>query len=185
MDSTAHAILQARILEWVAAPSPGDLLNPRIKSRSPTLQPYSLSAEPTLWWVFYNHFDNRGSYSQSCGFSSSHVQVWELDQKEGWVPKNWCLQIAVLEKILESFLDSREIKPINPKGNYPWIFTGRTDAEAEAPILCPPDAKSQLIGKDTTAGKEWGQEEKKGRQRMRWVDGITDSMDIVWANSGR
>ena len=78
--------------------------------------------------------------------------MWELDHKKGWVLKNWCLQTAVLEKILESLLDSKEIKPVNPKGNQPWIFIGRTDAEAEAPILWPPDVKSQLIGKEPDAG---------------------------------
>ena len=83
----------------------------------------------------------------------------------------------VLEKTLESPLDSKEIKPVNPKGNQPWIFIGRTDAEAEAPILWPPDVKSWLIGKDPDAGKYWGQEEKE-QQRMRWLDGITDSMDM-------
>ena len=86
--------------------------------------------------------------SQSYGFSSSHVGMWELDHKEGWAPKNWCFWTVVLEKTLESPLDSKEIKPVNPKGNQAWIFVGRTDAEAEAPILCPPDAKSWLIGKD-------------------------------------
>ena len=90
------------------------------------------------------------------------IESWtrELDHKEGWVPKNWCFQIVVLEKTLESPLDSKEIKPVKPKGNQPWIFTGRTDAEAEAPILCPPDVKSRLIGKDPDAGKDWEQEEK-------------------------
>ena len=85
--------------------------------------------------------------------------------------------IVVLEKTLESPLDCKQIKPINPKGNQPWIFTGRTDGEAEAPILWQPDAKSQPIGKDSEAGKKWGQEEK-GMQRIRWLEGITDSMDI-------
>ena len=96
--------------------------------------------------------------SQSYGFSSSHVWLWELDHKEGWVPKNWCFPI-VLEKTLESPLDSK-IKLVNLKGNQLWIFIGRTDAEVEATILWPPDAKSQLIGKDPNAGKDWGQEEK-------------------------
>ena len=100
-----------------------------------------------------------------------------VDHKEGWVLKNWCFQIVVLEKTLESPLDSKEIKPVNPKGNQPWIFIGRTDAEAEAPVLCLPDEKSQFIGKDPDAGKDWGQEEK-GRQRMRWLDGIIDSKDM-------
>ena len=86
-------------------------------------------------------------------------------------------QIVVLEKILESPLETKEIKPVNTKGNEPWIFIGRTDAEAETPILWPPDAKNWLIGKDPEAGKDWRQEEK-GRQRMRWLDGITDSMDV-------
>ena len=85
--------------------------------------------------------------------------MWELDRKEGWVPKNRCFRTVVLEKTLESPLDSKEIKPVNPKGNQPWIFIGRTDAEAEAPILGPPDVKSQLIAKDPDAEKDWLQEE--------------------------
>ena len=92
-------------------------------------------------------------------FSSSHIQMWELDHKEGRAPKNWCFQTIVLEKSLETPLDSKGIKPVNPKGNQPWIFTGRTDAEA--PILWPPDAKSWLTGKDPNAGKDWRQEEKR------------------------
>ena len=103
--------------------------------------------------------------------------MWELAHKEGWVPKNWCFWTVVLEKTLESPLDSKEIQPVHPKGNQPWIFIGRTDAEAEAPVLWPPDAKSWLIGKDSDAGKDWRQEEK-GRQRMRWLGGITDWMDM-------
>ena len=90
-----------------------------------------------------------------------HVQMWELDHKEGWAPKNWCFQSVVLEKTLEGHLNSKEIKPVNPKGNQPWIFIGRADAEAEALILWPPDAKNQLIGKDPDAGKDWRQEEKE------------------------
>ena len=88
--------------------------------------------------------------------------MWELDHKEDWTLKNWCFWIVVLGKILESPLDCKEIKPVNPKGNQPWIFIGRTDAETEAPILWLPDAKSQLIGKDPDAEKAWGQEEKGG-----------------------
>ena len=105
-----------------------------------------------------HHFPNKGSYNQSCGFSSSHVWMWELDHKDGWAPKDWCFQIVVLEKTLESPLDCKEIKPDNPKGSQPWIFIGRTDAEA--PILWPPDAKSWLTGKDPAAGKGWRQKEK-------------------------
>ena len=92
-------------------------------------------------------------------FSSSHVWMWELNHKEGWVPKNWRFWI-VLEKILESLLDCKMMNPVNPKGNSPWIFIGKSDAEAEAPILWPPDAKSQIIRKEPDAGKYWGQEEK-------------------------
>ena len=92
-------------------------------------------------------------------FSSTHVLMWQLYLKEGWVLKNWRFQIVVLEKTLESPLDSK-IKPVNPKGNQPWIFSARTDAEAEAPIFWPSDAKSRLIGKDADAGRDWGQEEK-------------------------
>ena len=98
--------------------------------------------------------------SQSYGFFRSHVGMWELDYKASWALKNWCLWTVVLEKTLESPLDSKEIKLINPKGNQPWIFTGRTDTEAEAPILWPPDAKSWLIGIDPDAGKDRKQEEK-------------------------
>ena len=91
---------------------------------------------------------------------SSHLWMWELKHKESWGLKNWCFWTVVLEKTLESPLDSKEIKPVNPKRNQPWIFVGRTDTEAEAPILWPPDAKNWLIGKDLDAGKDWRQEEK-------------------------
>ena len=97
-------------------------------------------------------------YRQNCGFSSGRVQMWELDCKEDWVLKNWYFWIVVLEKTLKSPLDSKEIKPIDPKGNQLWIFIGRTDAEA--PMLWPPDAKSRLIGKDPDTGKDWRQKEK-------------------------
>jgi len=103
--------------------------------------------------------------------------MWELDHKESWVPKNWCFWTVVLEKTLESPLDCKEIQPVHPKGNQSRIFIGRTNAEAETPILWPPDAKNWLIGKDPHAGKDWRQEEK-GRQRMRWLDGIADLMDV-------
>ena len=91
-------------------------------------------------------------HSQSYGFSRSHVQMWELDYKESWAPKNWCFWTVVMEKTLESPLDCKEIKPVHPKGNQFWIFIGRTDAEAEAPILWPPDAKNWLITKEPDAG---------------------------------
>ena len=104
-------------------------------------------------------FANKDPSSQSYGFSSSHVWMWELDHKEGWVPKNWCFWTVVL-KTLGSPSECKEIKPVNPKGNQSWIFTGRTDTEAEAPILWLPDAKHQLTGKDLDAWKDWKQEEK-------------------------
>ena len=94
-------------------------------------------------------------------FSSSHVWMWELDCKESWAPKNWCFWTAVLEKTIESLLYSKEIKPVHPKGDQSWVFTGRTDAEAEAPILCLPDVKNWLIWKDPDAGKYWREEEKE------------------------
>ena len=105
------------------------------------------------------------------------VIILYLDHKEGWAPKNWCFWNVVLEKTLESPLDCKEIQPVNPKGNKPWIFIGRTDAEVEGPILWPPDEKSQLIRKDPDAGKDWRQEERE-QQRMRWLNGITNSMDM-------
>ena len=103
-------------------------------------------------------------------FSSSHVWMWELDHREGWGPKNWCFWSVVLEKTPESRLDSKKIKPVNPKGNPPWICTGRTDAEAEAPTLWLPDARSWLIRKDPDAGKDWGQKEK----------GVTEDEMVGW-----
>ena len=115
-------------------------------------------------------------------FSSSHVWMWELDHKEGWVLENLCFQTVVLEKTLESPLDCKEIQPVHPKWNQSWIFIGRIDAEAETPILWPPDAKNWLILKDPDTGKDWRQEEK-GRQRMWQLDAITDSMAWVWVNS--
>ena len=116
-----------------------------------------------------------GPYNQSYDFSSSHVWMSELDHKEGWVPKNWCFWIVVLAKILKSPLDSKEI---NPKGNQPWIFIVRNDAEAEDPILWPPDAEL------THWKRPWHWErlkakKRRGWQRMRWFNGITDLTDIT------
>ena len=105
----------------------------------------------------------------------SLIRMWKLDHIEGWVTKNWCFWTVVLEKTLESPLDSKEIQPVNPKGNQPWFLIERTNAEA--PILCPPDMNSQLIRKDHGAQKDWKQKEK-GMTEMRWLDGITDSRDM-------
>ena len=107
-----------------------------------------------------HYFANRGPYSQSYGFSSSHVWMCELHHKESWALKNWCFWTVVLEKTLESPVDCKEIQPVHPKGDQSWIFIGRADAEAETPILWPLDAKNWLIGKDPDAGKDWRQEEK-------------------------
>ena len=115
-----------------------------------------------------HYFASKGLLSQSYGFSSSHVWMWELDHKESWVLKEWCFW--TMEKTLESSLDCKEIQPVNPKGNQSWIFIGRTDAEAEAPILWPPDRKYWLTGKDSDAGKDWRQEEKGTTEdeMVRW-----------------
>ena len=102
---------------------------------------------------------------KAMAFFSTHVRMWELDHKEGWTLKNWCFWTVVMEKTLVSPLDCKEIKPVNPKGNQTWIFIGRTDVEAEAPILWPHDAKNRLTGKDPDAGKEWRQEVKVMTER--------------------
>ena len=128
-----------------------------------------------------HHFADKGPFSQSYGFSSSHVWMWQLDHTEGWVSKNRCFQTVVLEKTLESPLDSKEIKPVNPKGNQPWIFTGRTDAETEASILWPSDVKRWLTGKEPGAGKDWWQEEK-GVDR-RWDSWMASSTQWTWVLS--
>ena len=124
-----------------------------------------------------HYFADKGPYSQSYGFSSSLVWMWELDYKESWVPKNWFFWTVGLEKTLENPLDCKEIQLVHSEGDQSWIFIGRTDAEAETPILWPPDAKNWPIWKGPDAWKDWGQEEK-GQQKVRWLDGITDSMDM-------
>ena len=124
-----------------------------------------------------HHFADKGPNSQGCGLSSNHVQLWELDLKEGRALKNWCFWTVMLEKTLESLLDCREIKPVNLKGNQPWILFGRTDTEAEAPNfgclmqIAGSLEKTQMLGKIENR-------QRRGRQRMRWLDGITDTMDM-------
>ena len=117
-----------------------------------------------------HYFANKGVSSQSYGLSIGHVWIWKLDYKENWVPKNWCLWTVVLEKTLESPLDCKRIQPVHPKGNQSWIFIGRTDVEAETPILWPPDQKNWLLGKDPDAGKDWRWEEK----------GMTEDEIVGW-----
>ena len=107
-----------------------------------------------------HHFTDKGPSSQSYGFSSSHVWIWELDYKESWALKNCCFWTVVLEKTLESPLECKETQPVHSNRDQSWVFFGRTDAEAETPIFWPPHAKSWLIGKDPDAGRDWGQEEK-------------------------
>ena len=131
-----------------------------------------------------HHFANKGLYNQSYDFSSSHVWMWKLDHKEGWAPKNWCSWTVALEKTLESPLDCKEIKPVNQKGNQPWIFIGRTDTEVEAPILWSPDVKSWLIEKTLMLGKI-EDKRRRGQQRMRWQMASLNQWMWVWTNSGR
>ena len=125
------------------------------------------SLEENLWPTYYikkgrHCFANKGPFSQSYSFSSSHIQTGELDHKNSWAPKNWCSRTVVLEKTSESPLDRRKIKQVNPKGNQPSIFIGKTDAEA--PVLWPPDGKNHLTGTDPDAGKDWGQEDEKATE---------------------
>ena len=116
-------------------------------------------------------------YSQSCGFSSSHVQMWESDHKEGWALKNWGIWTLGLKKTLESSLDYKEIKSVNSKGNQAWTFIGRAYATAESPKLWPLNANADSLEKTLMLGKIEGRRRRE-RQRMRWLDGITDSMDV-------
>ena len=119
---------------------------------------------------------NKGPSSQGCGFSSSHVWMWELNCEESWGLKNWCFWTVVLEKTLESLLDCKEIQLVHPKGDQSWVFIGRTDAEAETPILWPPHVRSSLEKTLMLGGI--GGRRRRGRQRMIWLDGIINSMHL-------
>ena len=149
--SSAHGIFQARILEWGAIAFSHDKCRQHIKKQR-------------------RYFADKGPYSQSCGFTICHIWMWELDHKEGWALKKWCFPTVVLEKTLESPLDCKEIKPVKLERNQPWLFIGRTNAEAEAPILWPPDEKNWLNGKDPDARKDRRLEEK----------GMTEDEMVVW-----
>ena len=137
--SSIHGIFQARVLEWGAIAF-SDQPRQHIKKQR-------------------HYFGNKGPSRQSYGFFSSHIWMWELDYKESWAQKIDDFKL-VLEKTLESPLDCKEIQPVNPKGNWFWLFIGRTDAEAQTPILWPPDVKNWLIRKDPDAEKDWRREEK-------------------------
>ena len=161
-----HAFPRALVTNWsVILDQPPNFTIKTIISLLYHLLKYILSFHTSIYWSFVGYFFFFCDlfmtivHSQGYGLSSSHVQMWELDHKEGWATKNWCFQTEVLENTLESPLDSK-IKPVSPKENQPWIFIGRTDAETKTPILWPPDAKSGHIGKDPDAGKDWRQEKK-------------------------
>ena len=128
-----------------------------------------------------HYFAKKSPSSQGYGFSSGHVWMWELDYKERWVSKNWCFWTVVLEKTLESALDCKEIQPVHLKRDQSWIFIRRTDAEAETPILCHLTWRTDSFEKTLILGKIEGRR-RRGWQRMRWLDGITDSMDMSLRN---
>ena len=138
------------------------------KMLSPWMKSYDQPGQHIKKRRYY--FATKGPSSESYGFSSSQAWMWELDYTESWAPKNWCFWTVVLEKTLKSLLDCEGIQPVHPKGNQSWVFIGKTDVEAETPILWSLDVKSWLIGKDPDAGKDWGQEEK----------GTTEDEMVVW-----
>ena len=136
-----------------------------------------------MYWEQRHHFADKGPYSQIYGFSSSHIRLWDLDHKESWVLKNDALKLWCWRRLLRGLLDCKELKPVKPKGNQPWIFIGRTDGEAEAPKLCPPDAKSWLTEKTLSL---WNIEGRRRRvwQRIKWLNSITDSLDMNFSKLG-
>ena len=168
LGSFVHGIFQARILEWVAMPSSRGSSQPRDQTQVSCIAGRFLTVWATRevpWKKSYDksrqhikkrkqYFANKDPYSQSYGFSSDHVWMWELDHKEDWIPTNWCFWTVVLEKTLESPLDCKEIKPVNPKRNQSWIFIERTHAKAEPPILCHLMRRTDSFEKDPDAGKD-------------------------------
>ena len=155
------------------------------------LQQWNLKKMLTPWKESYDqprqyikkqrhYFVSKSPSDQGYGFSSGHVWMSELDFKEGWAQKNWCFWTVVLEKTLERPLDCKGIQPVHPKGEQSWVFIGRTHVEAEAPILWQ---RADSLEKTLMLGKI-DDRRKRGQQRMRWLDGITDSMDMVWMDSG-
>ena len=145
----------------LGAPKSLQMVNAAMKLRDACSLEGKLWSIQTAYYKAGHYFANKDPSSQSYGFSSIHVWMWELIYKESWVLKNWCFWTVVLDKTLESPLDCKEIQPVHPKGDQSWVFTGRTDVEAETPIICPPDVNSWLIGKDPDSGKGWRQEEQR------------------------
>ena len=123
-----------------------------------------------------HHFAHKGSYSQRYGFSSSHIQVWKLNHNEGWAPKNWCFQTVLLEKTLDSSLDSKEIKPVNPKWNQPWLFIGITELKLKFQYFGHLMQRVNSLEKTLMLRKTKGR--RRVQQRIRWLDGITNSKDV-------
>ena len=194
-DSSVHGTFQARILEWVAISYSRRSSWPRYWTFIPCISCigrqilYPEPAGKPLGDGNVLLFNLGVGYKVCllhiiallliifctflCICSCGHIWMWELDCEEGWAPKNWCVWTVVLEKTLESPLDSKEIQPVHSEGDQPWDFFGGNDAEAETPVLWPPHAKSWLIGKDSDAGRDWGQEEKGTTE-----DGITVSLEV-------
>ena len=137
-----------------------------------------------MYWKAKTSFCWQVPYSQAMFFPSSHAWMWELDHKEGWVRKNWCFWTVMLEKTHENPLDCKEIKPVNPKGNQRWIFIGRTDAKAEAPVLWPPDAKNWLNWKDPDAGKDWRQDDRGTTEWDSCMASLTQKTWVFWGSFG-
>ena len=165
------------LISWLQYPSGVILEPPKIKSATVSTVSPSICHEVMVTWQHIkkhrHYFANKGPSNQSCGFSSSHAWMWELDYKQSWVLKNWCFWTVVLEKTLESHLDCKEIQPVNPKEDQSWVFIGRTDVEAETPILWSPDAKNRPIRKGPDAGKDWRQEEKGTTLWDGWIASLT------------
>ena len=162
-----HCLLDSSSQASLVFYSPKPSGKPKTSASSPPLiQQFSSSWSGSQRWFQGIHKLTKVHISQSYSFSSSHVWMWELDHKKCWALKDWCFWTVVLEKTPEGPLVSKEIKPVNPKGNQPCIFTGRTNAEAEAPILWPHNAKSQLTGKAPDVGKDWRQEKGMTEDEM-------------------
>ena len=150
------------------------------------LTPWKKSYDQPRWHIKRqrHYFANKSPSSQGCDFFGSHVWMWELDYKESWELKNWCFRTVVLEKTLESPLDCKEIQPVHPKGNQSWIFIGRMDAEAETPLLWPPDVKNWLIGKDPKSGNNWRQEEEGNDRGWGGWMALPTQWTWVWVSLG-